>query len=261
MTDFVLFSSALRDLLRPKRAVGVLAAAVLPAVLGVVWRVQAGPQRFDPEAAYNTLAAGLVFGFMLTILSVLFGTGIVSREMEQKTIVYLLTRPVQRARIILAKLAAAAVAVSVVSWLAAGLLAVAAFGPSGLFTDRLARDLMVLSLGALAYTSLSLLLATLVNRAMLYGLYFAFGWESWVPTLPGSFQKVSVMTYLRVLAPHPAASGVGDELAELLRALTPSQTITSHTALTVLPIVIGSAILAAVVVFSLREYAPRDDAG
>lgn len=261
MADLVLFTSALRDILRPKRAAQGIIVAVLPALLALTIRVTAGTEGFDPRVVYNTLAAGLVFGFILTILSVIFGTGIVSQEMEQKTIVYLLTRPVHRVRILLTKLAAAVLVVSVLAWLAAVLLAVATFGPGGLQSARVPRDMMVLALGALAYTSLSLLLATLVNRPMLYGLYFAFGWESWVPTFPGNFQKVSVMTYLRVLAPHPAPSGVGHDVTELLRALTPSQTITVHTALTVLPIVIISAVALALVVFGLREYAPRDDAG
>ncbi|MGQ9696445.1 MAG: ABC transporter permease [Armatimonadota bacterium] len=259
MIDLMLFSSALRDVLRPRRAAGALVAAVLPALLGFVWRVKAGPEQFDPRMAYNTLAAGLVFGFMLTILSVLFGTSIVSQELEQKTIVYLLTRPVHRARVLLAKAAAAVIIVSVSVWMAALLLAAVVFGADGMSSPELARDLMVLALGALTYTSLALLLATLVNKAMLYGLYFAFGWESWVPMLPGSFQKVSVMTYLRVLAPHPASANAGDDLADILRALTPAETITTHTALTVVPAVIAVALAAALVVFSIREYAPRDD--
>ncbi len=38
---------------------------------------------------------------------------------------------------------------------------------------------------------------------LLLGLLFAFGWEWWVPNIPGDFAKLSLMAYIRVLAPHP----------------------------------------------------------
>ena len=54
----------------------------------------------------------------------IFGTGVVSREVEQKTIVYLLTRPVARWRILLMRYLAAVTAITLTVWLATGLLAV-----------------------------------------------------------------------------------------------------------------------------------------
>lgn len=257
MSDLYLFRTALRDLLRPKKLITALALIALPTLIAALWR--AGAHAFDPETAYNTLAAGLVFGFLLVILAVVFGTGVLTQEIEQKTIVYLLTRPVPRWRILLAKFGAAVTAITLTVWLAALAVALVAFGPGGLGRSRLGQDLPILLIGALAYGALFLLLATLLNRPLMYGLFFAFGWESWVPNMPGSFGKLSLMAYLRVLAPHPQPQRAGMDVNELLQAFAPKETITSTLSWTVLACVILAALATALFIFSTNEYVPRDD--
>jgi ABC-2 type transport system permease protein len=101
--DLFLLRTALRDVLRPKRLTAAILLVLLPAAIALLWRGLVPAKQFAPGDAYNSLAASLVFGFILTILSVIYGTGVVSQEMEQRTIVYLLTRPVPRWRILLAK--------------------------------------------------------------------------------------------------------------------------------------------------------------
>jgi hypothetical protein len=382
MVDFFLFRTALRDMARVRRLLAAAALIALPALLALAWRFSA-PDAYDAYDAYNTLASVLVYGFLLVILAVVFGTGVVTQEIEQKTVVYLLTRPVPRWRILLAKFAAALVGIVVTTWLAAGLLAFAAFGMGGAQTsdilrlpdvrnpvgliarlknrqdlvgtylrkrmrwwrgDRVAefdlskpvpghlehlivrqinstlrsdrqfydparfegvelrpetkrllaarptgrdlvrlnrllledafpeviqprptpvyslpRDLAILPVGAIAYGALFLLLATLLPRPLMAGLIFAFGWEAWVPNMPGNFQFVSVMTYLRILSPHPQPPA---ETMELLQFLSGGnhEAISTAAAWGALLGIIGIMLAAALVVFSLREYVPRDDA-
>ena len=196
----------------------------------------------------------------MVIMSLVFGTGVVSRELEQKTIVYLLTRPVPRWMILAAKILAAFVVVTAALWLSAILLALVAFFPHGLGPSRLGRDLAILPVGVLAYTSVFVCLATAFQRALLVGLFFAFGWESWVPSWPGSFQKVSLMTHLRVLAPHPVSKGGEHGLMEMLSGMLTAPSVTSSFAWTTLFTTTLVALLGALFIFSTREYAPRDDA-
>ncbi len=392
MSDLYLFQNALRDLLRPKKLIVAFVLIAIPSLLALFIRFKSHDYR--PEEIYGVLVPGLVFGFILVILAVVFGSGVVSQEIEQKTIVYLLTRPVPRWRILLMKFAAAVIVITLTSWLATLAIGLVLFGfggadssenlltpsdvkdgpafvarfrdsqdplssylreslsdqdkfvlavsdagagvspgdvqgagllqqgqgvvaiaqlrsvlsalnrviqhhksiytperfaqahlsestrrqieehPTGKALNRLNRallsdaysdlliqprtaaewvshDLWVLPLGALAYGGLFLFLATILNRPLLYGLVFAFGWESWVPNMPGDFNKVSLMSYLRALAPHAVPPDVG--------ALSP-QTITSGTAWVVL---IGFSLFilaAACVIFSTNEYVPREDA-
>ncbi|MEP6757118.1 MAG: ABC transporter permease subunit, partial [Chthonomonadales bacterium] len=98
MVDFFLFKTTLRDLMRAKRLVICVLLVAVPTLLALLFRLKMPAEEFNPETIYNTLAAGIIFGFLLTILSVVFGTGVLAQEIEQKTIVYILTRPVPRWR-------------------------------------------------------------------------------------------------------------------------------------------------------------------
>ncbi|HTE21239.1 MAG TPA: ABC transporter permease, partial [Armatimonadota bacterium] len=239
MSDLYLLLHALRDLRRPKRLGTALVLGMLPAVVAGIWRLTARSGTFQGETVYNTLAATLVFGFILVILAVIFGTGVISQEIEQKTITYLLTRPLPRWRILLIRLVAAVVGITLTLWLAALLLALVTLGPRGFDMQRLGRDLLILPLGALAYGSLFLLVGTLLNRPLLWGLAYAFGWESWVGSLPGHFQKLSLMAYLRVLAPHPQPQGESVDIGSLLAAFNPQ---------TISPTFAGRVLVAVIVV-------------
>ena len=120
MADFYIFKTSFRDLLRAKRVLASLILIAVPAVIAVIWRFAARDE-FDPYDAYNTLSSVVVYGFLLVILAVVFGTGVVSQEIEQKTIVYLLTRPVPRWRIMTMKFLAAVTGI-VITVLAATLV-------------------------------------------------------------------------------------------------------------------------------------------
>src|SRR5262249_55322354 len=81
------------------------------------------------------------------------------------------------------------------------------------------RDIGILSVGALAYGALFLLLATIMSKPLMTGLVFAFGWETWVPNMPGRFQYVSIMSYLRTLAPHPQPPAETVDLIQFLSGM------------------------------------------
>ncbi|HEV2473204.1 MAG TPA: ABC transporter permease, partial [Chthonomonadales bacterium] len=201
MTNLYLITIALKDLARPKKLIAALFLMAIPVGLALLWRIKAGAS-LHPEDAYNSLAAAIVFGLIMPILCVVFGTGVITQEIEQKTITYLLTRPVRRWNLLLVKYAAAAAATTAVVWLASAALALTVGAPHHLHGLRLGRDMLILPVGALAYTSLFLLLATILNKPLICGMFFVFGFETWVPDLPGDMRKLSIMTYLRVLAPH-----------------------------------------------------------
>lgn len=257
MRDAVLFLSALRDLTRPRRLLVAALLTALPAAVALLLRIVVDPGNFRPLAVYNVLVPGLVFGFILVILAVLFGTGVVSQEIEQKTIVYLLTRPIPRWRLLLPRYLAAVGAICVTGWAATVLVALVLLEPSALLKAPVRRDLLILPVGAAAYGSLFLLLATLIHRPLIWALLYAFGVESWAPYLPG-IQKISVMAYLRVLAPHASLEPESVDVREMVTVLTPAA-ISERTAWIVLLCVAGLGLAAALWLFSTREYVPRED--
>jgi ABC-2 type transport system permease protein len=265
MRDLAVLLSTLREATRPRRLAITALLVLLPSAIGLAWRLFASAERFDATEIYNTLSSGLVFGFILTILSVLYGTGALSQEIEGRTIVYLLTRPMPRWRILLAKFFGAWLAITATVCLSLLLLGLVLFGFK--LSPLLWKDLRILPLGALAYAGLFLMTATLLTRPLVFGLFFAFLWESWVPSLPGAFARLSIMAYLRTLAPHlkETAETAGAEEGNrdafsLVTSFTPTEIPVSHAWVTLVAIIVVTLTLA-MAFFSTREYAPREEGG
>ncbi len=263
MSDIYIYRNTLRDLVRPKKLVAVAILIALPTLLALLLIMVQHVKHFHDLALqdlYYKISTFLVYNFVLVILSVIFGTGVITQEVEQKTIVYLLTRPVPRWRILLMKYAATVTLTTLTVWLASVSLALATVGIKGLGECGLPRDMGILLVGALAYGALFLMVATLVDRPLLLGLLYAFGWESWVPSLPGNFKYLSLMAYLRVLAPHGAADNSSAAPANPFASALSSEAISSHVATLALTLAILGALAAALAIFSVREYVPREEA-
>lgn len=255
--DLLLLKNTLRNVRQPGRLFLALPLAVIPALLALLWRTLAGA-RFEADVAYNALTGAVVL-FTLVLLAAVFTTGVVTDETEGRTISFLLTRPVARARILFARFLGAVIAVTLTVWLSTLLLAAVSWGPAGVFRAAVGRDLLALPLGVLAYGSLFLLTATLLPRPLIFALFYAFGWETWVPFLAGSFRNLSILTYLRAIAPHPNPMQDESGQGNFFEALNPKSVPASFAGI-LLALVVVVALGAALVTFSLREYVPRDDA-
>lgn len=265
MSELYLIRSALQDAFRPRRLVSNVLLLLLPAVIAWGWRMFSPAQSFQALTIYDDLVVAFVLGFSLTILSVTSGTGVVSQELEQRTIVYLLTRPIARWRILLSKWFVSLLVVAVITSLSVLLLALVLFGFNGLGAADIWLDIRALLLGALAYGAVFLLIGALLPKPLTYGLLLVFGWESWVPSMPGSFARLSIMTYLRVIASRnidattPVQADANNPFGAL--ATQPQLDISVRDATFTLLAITLVALIAAIIVFSRREYAPREDAG
>lgn len=257
MIDLFLFRFALKDLVRLKRLMPIVLLAALPLVLALAWRAIATGQKPEPADLYDHLSEGFIFGFLLEILACVFATRVISQEVEQKTIVYLLTRPVPRWRILLMKYLAATVATTVAGWAALLLLQLGTYGVTGWNHSRLGHDLLILPVACLAYSALFLLLATLFQRPLLIGLIYAFGLETWMPALPGKFKQLSLLTYVRTLAPHGDPPPPPDPTNPFATVLTDNVTPNFAWGVIIAVTIIG--LIAALMVFSTKEYVPRED--
>jgi ABC-2 type transport system permease protein len=258
MSDYYLFRTALINLLRPGKLITAAILIAIPALVGLLVHWKMSPETYDAAQQYGLLTVFFVFGFVLTILSIIFCSGVVAEEVEQKTIVYLLTRPVPRWRILLMKYLAAVLVTTGIGWLAVIAIALATYGPSKLGESSLGRDLLILPSGVIVYSAIFLLFGTLLNRPLILALIFAFGWEPLVRILPGYGQYCSINTYLRVLAPHDVPAGMINFLNQLSAGVDPPSQPFAWTVMITLTV---AALLAAFITFSVREYVPREEAG
>jgi ABC-2 type transport system permease protein len=208
------------------------------------------------EDAYSNVSAIFVY-HILALASAIFTTAIISQEIEQKTIVYLLTRPVPRWKLLLLRYLASAIVVSLIGILCAVFASVGSY--HGLASNPLLlKDCAALIMGAFAYGALFLVVSLMFNRAMIICLLFAFGWETAVPNMPGQMYYLSIYSYLQGIAQHPSAGN--NKLLALLVGGAGDNTLTAGISYGVMvAFVVALAVLGAWW-FTNFEYLPREDA-
>jgi len=230
--------------------VGLLAAlpVLLAAVLLFARQWLSLPQLRSASGFYQLLFTFVYTHVLLLLVPLLYGTGLISDEVEAKTLTCLLTRPVSKTVVLLAKLAAyAVVALAVV---APSLLACFAMLQLG-ETDPahalswLIQDLGVLAAGLLIYGAIFAFFGLALKRSLLIGLLFGI-WESVFAYVPGFFHKLTVLHYLQ------ANSRIASEYAAFL-AIVRESTPADQARLTLL-IVFVVVVAAGIAVFHRREY-------
>lgn len=196
------FKYALRDSLRLKRTGSWLAMAFLGLILASIWgRLMPGTK---PADHYVTVVGLLVFR-IAALAAAIFMTAIVSKEVEERTIVYLLTRPVPRWQLLVGRFFANLLVVLIICFVATVMVSLGSY--KSLSNPMMSNDLLAIALGVFAYSGLFLFLTLLVNRALILCVLFAFGWESSIPNLPTGMHRVSVLTHMQAVAQHPDIPG------------------------------------------------------
>jgi ABC-2 type transport system permease protein len=177
-----------RGLLGRRRALLLLGLPAVVLLLAVLSRAFAGQ---DADATV-VIVGGFALGTLVPLLGLIAGTGAIGPEIDDGSIVYLLSKPLSRFSIVLTKFAVAVgviVTFAVLPTLAAGLIL------SG--TEyRLAVGYTVGALVAgVAYCALFLALAVITRHAVVVGLMYALIWESLVGSLVPGAQALSIQQW------------------------------------------------------------------
>lgn len=173
---------------------------VLPAITALETAAASADNAALNRAPFGIFSNWVVFsiflGFLLPIWSLSFATEAVGGERESRTLVWLLTRPLPRWSIYLAKF------VAVLPWcLALNLGGFAILCLLGSEPGRLALRLFwpaVLG-GTLAFCSLFHLMSALFRRAAVLSLVYAFFLEWVLGNMPGTMKRISISFYARCL--------------------------------------------------------------
>ncbi len=173
-----------RSLLGRRRTIVVGLFCLIP--IAVAGLVRLGGAPGAREEAIVSISTFLVVAVVLPIVGLVFGTSVLGAAIDDRSIVYLLATPVERAR--LAVLAAAAtVGLTVAFVVPAGVAAILLLGADvGLLwpVPVLGGGWLV---GALSYGSLFVALSTITRRALVIGLLYVSIWEGSLSALfPGA---------------------------------------------------------------------------
>ncbi|MER8000112.1 ABC transporter permease subunit [Streptomyces sp. NPDC095613] len=182
-----------RALLGRRRAALLFVLPGLLILLATAVRVLNGA---DDQIAADVLG-GFALATMVPLIGVIAGTGAIGPEIDDGSIVYLLSKPVKRPTIIMTKLI---VAISVTMMFSALPTFVAGFILNG-NGQQLAISYTVAALVAsIAYSALFLLLGTVSRHAVVIGLVYALVWETLFGSLVAGARTLSVQQWALAVA-------------------------------------------------------------
>lgn len=169
----------------------VLAERGQPMALWVQQAAQAAFQRFSQE-----FVLGLYASFLLPVIALAYATTSLGQDREDRTLLFLLIRPIPRPCVLLAK---AAAATPLVLGLAVGSFWVYCrlAGPVG--RDAWAAYWPAVVYSALAYIGLFHLFSVLFRHATIIALVYALFMETFIGNMPGIVKRVAVNFYGRSL--------------------------------------------------------------
>ncbi|HSA96773.1 MAG TPA: ABC transporter permease subunit, partial [Acidobacteriota bacterium] len=231
---------------------------LVPVAMAVAARVFLHGRTGDMAAVSTEILMVFFLQFYIVLVTLFFGTSVTAEEVENRTLAYLLTRPVPKTAIVLGKFSAYAALTSAMVTIGLGasffILNAGRLGEPALYATFF-RYLGVLVMGVLAYTALFTFLGTVLKRAIILGLVFGYGWETAIQYFPGSTQRFSIVHYLKSLLPYQPGTGGGRGVALLLFRLEPTSPLLAVVAL----VAITAVFLAlACIIFRAKEYLTED---
>ncbi len=196
----------LRGLLGRRRTILMVLLAAIPVLVGLLVRANS-----DGIREVGPTLDGLVVRIILPLVALVFGTAALGSELEDGTGVHLLTKPISRVTIVLAKVAVAGTLTA--------LLVVPSTAIAALLLARPGADVVGIAgslgvgvlVGAYLYTAIFAALSVITSRGLILGLGYALIWEGLIAgILPGT-QIFSVREYVRGVA-HWLSPGVLDSI-------------------------------------------------
>ncbi len=193
---------------RSRRAWAAAGLLLLPAL--IAWLVAAANAKVTPSGLSTMLGWYALLGVSVPLASLLLGVAVIAEEVEDRTITYLLLRPIPRAALLFGRLLPAVAWLWAFSAVGTALLVAAASTARG--SDAGVSDgvrlplLLAACAGVAAYTALHAALGVWVKHAMIVGLAYSFAIEGFLSNLPGRNQLLTIQHHLRSLV-----AGTGDD--------------------------------------------------
>jgi ABC-2 type transport system permease protein len=149
----------------------------------------------DPDHWGAPVIVALGFAVVLPVVALIVGTGVLGSEIDDGTVVHILTKPLPRREIVFTKLA---VAVGVTA-----LTVAIPMYAAGVLADSVQLGLSLAAasaIGAAAYSALFLALSLITRRPVLLGLVYVLVWEGLLGNLVSGTRVLSIQQYVVALA-------------------------------------------------------------
>ncbi|MGV9304558.1 ABC transporter permease subunit [Nonomuraea sp. NPDC004354] len=155
------------------------------------------------ERSAVALMQSFAIGTMLPLLGLIAGTGVIAPEIDDGTVLHLLSKPISRPVIIQTKFAVAAsllaLFAAVPTFVSAWLLVGTESGVAGGFT-------VGALCGGIAYAAVFLLLGVITKHAVTIGIIYALVWEGLIGNLVSGVRQFSVQQWAKSIADQISSS-------------------------------------------------------
>jgi ABC-2 type transport system permease protein len=230
-----IFELSLGEMLWSKRTIFMALVVGGPVLLSVIVRLlqesgipalRVNGQRVGGASMFGMMIWVLFIRFIVPVLGVFYGTALIADEVEDKTITYLFTRPIQRGAVLVGKYLAYLVCTALVVLPSVMIVyfMMVPFEQVGASFGLLVKDLGILAIGLAVYGALFALTGAVLKRPLVIGLIFAFGWEQVALLMPGYLKRFTLAYYVQALVPHAMPSDGPTSLLQAVFREVPSAT-------------------------------------
>ncbi|GAA0441130.1 hypothetical protein Aca07nite_29650 [Actinoplanes capillaceus] len=206
-----------RGLFGRRRALLLLPLPILLVGLALLCRMY----DVSPDMWGQAVIVALGLAVVLPVVALIVGTGVLGSEVDDGTIVHILTKPLARRDIILAKYAVAASVTTVVS--AVPLFLTGVLAGSAKLGGALA---VAATVGAFAYSALFLLFSLVSRRPVLVGLVYILVWEGLLGNFVSGTKNLAIGQYVIAITDRIAPNGMMDTPVGLTTAIVMSAVFT-----------------------------------
>ncbi len=207
-----------RSLLGRRRSLLLVLLALLPVAAAILVRLAGRDGVGDGEVA-TAIMDRLIVTTLLPIVGLVFGTAALGAELEDGTAVFLLVKPIERWRIVVAKLIVA-VGLSIALVAPASFIAGAILQPGGTGLSGAVGAAVGTAIGATVYATVFFALSLVTGRALAIGLVYVLVWEGVLAGLLEGIAALSIRQYTLAISAAIASPGATDPgLLDLRTAL------------------------------------------
>ena len=180
------------------RAAGLLALGAVAIVLAITIHADNSSETFTNTHDIFEVIDDLGIGVLAPVAALVLASAALGDLTEDRTLVYVWMRPVERTKLVLGALAATLTVT--LPFVVLPLLVATVVGGAG--SDLLGPTLVGATLAVVGYTALFLALGLRVRRALVWGLAYVVIWEGAVARVAKGAARLSVQVYARSAVAH-----------------------------------------------------------
>lgn len=221
-----IFLLSIHQLARKRRLLLILLLAMLPAVLAAI--ISSLSNGDDPQKSdlINSLLDAMLIAVILPLVTIALATRVFGDEIEDRTLSYLVLKPVSRRWIVMPKLLSAIILCAPILIVSGVITSLFIF--DGDIQAAVAVGVALLA-GVVAYAAIFTWAGLISTHALGFGIVYAVLWEGVVSSILSSVRYLSVRAYTLAIMHGIADSNfeaIGDRVIEFPAAIAGAIVVT-----------------------------------